>query len=280
MGIYKFIFSKEFLKQIALAAIVFVALILIVLLLLGIYTRHGEAIEVPDVKDIELSEAIPILEGRNLSYQIIDSVYMPNKKRETILEQTPPPYEKIKKGRKLYVVTSTNKAPLVQLPDVSDISFRNAKSTLETMGFPVTDVEYIPSEYKNLVSDVKVNGVSLSPGAKLPQGTPLTLVVGTGALSEDEIPMPSFRGLSKEMAIRQAHVENLSVRTINFDVPPDSPEDEAKYVVYKQNPITFTPIRIGGKFDIWLTKNTSLLDLTEEIFGDDNSSNNIEENFF
>ena len=42
------------------------------------YTRHGEAIDVPNVKNINIDEAEVMLSNRDLSVVVIDSVYKKN----------------------------------------------------------------------------------------------------------------------------------------------------------------------------------------------------------
>ena len=168
---------------------------------------------------------------------------------------------------------------MLSLPDVRDISFRNAKSMLESMGFLVLDVEYVPSEYKDLVKDIKLGETILTPGTKLAKDTGLKLVVGAGELGEEQVVIPSFRAMNKEIAIEQAHTNNLSIRMINYDVPPKTPEDEAKYFVYKQNPITGTSVQGGTAIDIWLSKDKRLLQVLEKTAVDENKTNDIEEFF-
>lgn len=280
MGFYKFLFSKQFLKQIAIAIGLIIVITIVVLQLLKLYTRHGESVEVPDLKEITLEDAGRILEGRNLNYQVIDSVYMKNKRTGIIIEQTPAAGEKVKENRSVYLVVSSDKAPMIVLPDVRDISLRNAKSMLESIGFQIIEIEYVPSEYKDLVKDVKIGEKILSPGTKLVKDTGIKLVVGLGELGEDQVNIPSFRAMSKEAAIQQAHANNLTIRMINYDVSPKTPEDEAKYFVYKQNPFTGTMVQGGSSVDIWLSKDKSLLQMPEKTADEDNQKPADIETFF
>lgn len=263
-SIFGFIFSKLFLIQLALALVIFVALAAITLHLLKDYTNHGEFVEVPDLKDLSLDEACVMLEIADLKYEIIDSVYLPQSQPGTIVEQVPVAKERIKKHREIYLVINSFSKPLISLPDVRDLSGRNAKATLESRNFVVSEIEYVPSEYRDLVKDVKLNGRILTPGEKIPHGTKLSLVVGEGLTSEDEIPIPSLRGLSYEEAIQKINTENLHLRSAQFDGEPKNSDDSLSYVVYKQNPIKSTPIRIGSSVNIWLTKDKKHVSLSKE----------------
>lgn len=261
-----FIFSKLFLKQLGIAIGVIVVLSVASLLSLSYYTHHGESVNVPNLKNKNIKTVIPLLESLSLSYEIIDSVYLADKPAGTIIEQTPSPNEKIKKFRKIYLTINSYSKPIVTLPDVRDLSYRNAKATLEALGVIVVKIEYVPSEYKDLVKDVKKGRQVLAPGARVTQGSRLTLVVGSTQVEGVEIPCPSFRGLKYEAAIRIANADSLNIRSVQFDTPPKNKVDSALFVVYKQEPIKGSPLLVGSSVNIWLTKDKSLLDTPEEEF--------------
>lgn len=261
-----FIFSKLFLKQLGIAIGIITFLSVVALLSLSFYTHHGESVKVPNLKNKNIKTAIPLLESLSLRYEIIDSVYFANKPAGTIIEQTPSPNEKIKKLRKVYLTINSYSKPLVTLPDVRDLSYRNAKATLEALGVLVVKIEYVPSEYKDLVKDVKKGRQVLAPGARVTQGSRLTLVVGSTQVEGAEIPCPSFRGLKYDAAIRIANADSLNIRSVQFDTAPKNKADSALFVVFKQDPIKGAPIPIGASVNIWLTKDKTLLATPEEEF--------------
>ena len=55
-------------------------------------------------------------------------------------------------------------------------------SMLEAAGFKNIAVEKIPSEFSDLIYDLKMNGLSLSPGDKVPVNAKLTIIAGDGLL--------------------------------------------------------------------------------------------------
>ena len=65
----------------------------------------------------------------------------------------------------------------IALPDVRNISSRQATATLEAMGLRVTNIVYQPHEYRDLVLNVTLNGRKLQPGESVEEGSPLVLVV-------------------------------------------------------------------------------------------------------
>lgn len=265
-----FLFSKQFLKHFLIAIGVIVALGLLSFIVLHFYTHHGESVQVPNLKGMKLSEAIEKLEAEDLQYEVIDSVYMPNLAPGTIVEQTPAANEKIKHYRDIYLVINSYSKPMVSLPDVRDLSYRNAKATLEALGLKVIGVEYVPSEYKDLVKDVKRGGRILLPGTRIQKESGIILVVG-GNVSDSEMPTPSFRGLRYDAAIISAHRDSLSIGAVVFDQAPKNKADSAQFVIYRQEPITGTPVKLGRAINIWLTKDKTLLAEPEPVFSDSDS---------
>lgn len=265
--LFSFIFSKLFLKHIGIALGVFLLLTAIAFFSLNRYTQHGEYVEVPNLKDKRITEAIPMLKYMDLDYEIIDSVYISDKPAGAIIEQIPAPKDKIKKYRKVYLTINSYTKPLVTLPDVRDLSYRNAKATIEAIGLRIATVQYVPWEYKDLVKDIKKDGVILEPGARLPRESLIVLVVGRGQSSgSDGITCPSLRGLTYLEASRIANRDSLYIRSAVFTQEPKNRADSALYMVYKQRPIKGSPIYFGGSINIWLTTDKSMLSSTEEEF--------------
>ncbi len=256
---------KKILKHIGIAIGIVVLLAFITLQILRVYTHHGESVEVPSLKGLSVAEASILLEEQDLFYEIVDSIYKLDLPPGTIIEQTPVVVEKIKKNREIYLVINYYEKPTVSLPDVRDLSFRNAKATLEAMGLQVKNIEYVPSEFKNLVKDVKMNGRILTPGSRIQVESSITLVVG-GTPSSTEIAVPSLRGLKYDEAVFKAHTDSLSIRIAQFDGAPHTKADSAQYFVYKQSPIKGSPAYIGSAISIWLSKDKSLLNTPEEEF--------------
>ena len=89
-------------------------LLLIVNWSLGIYTRHGQSLEVPSVKGKSMQQAIDILDDANLEYKILDSAFMADMPPSSVLEQTPRAGTKVKQGRTIYLTVNSFNAPTVE----------------------------------------------------------------------------------------------------------------------------------------------------------------------
>lgn len=155
-------------------------LIYFVLYALDVYTRHGHSIQVPEVKNLSVTEATSLMEKKGLQCAVIDSDYVKTLIPGIILEQKPQAGAKVKQGRIVYLTINSLSTPLRILPDVADnSSYRQAQAKLTASGFKLTEPELITGE-KDWVYGVKYKEKELENGAQIPLGATLTLMVGDG----------------------------------------------------------------------------------------------------
>lgn len=153
---------------------------------LDIYTQHGLSVVVPNVKGMMESDAESALRNEGLEYQIVDSSYEKKIIPGSIVDQSPNPGFKVKRGRVVYLTINSLSTPLKVLPDVADnSSLRQAQAKLLSAGFKLAEEIYISGE-KDWVYGVKYNGKELRNGEKVPVGALLTLLVGNGVRSLPE----------------------------------------------------------------------------------------------
>lgn len=162
-------------------------IVVIVLLVFGtlewlnIYTRHGEAVEVPNIKNININQAQLMLKNCELSVVVVDSSYVRGLTPGVILDQNPVEGSKVKKGRAIYVTINSDKVPMVSVPDLIDnSSLRQAEAKLRALGFKVTEPKYISGE-KDWVYGLIYNGRELYSGEKIPRESVITVCAGNGS---------------------------------------------------------------------------------------------------
>lgn len=169
-----------YVKNILWALGVILGLVIALLIFLNIYTLHNESITVPDLRGLSVENAAQILKNKNLRFEIVDSVFVKGKVPGSIVEQIPAPESNVKEGRIVFLSINANTTKKVIVPDVRDQSSRQAIATLAAVGFGVTKVVEVPSEYKDLVVDIIFKGYKVLPGQKLPMGSNVILNVGDG----------------------------------------------------------------------------------------------------
>ena len=230
-------FDKSDLKivgfNIVLAVIVGIAILVGLIIWLKDYTQHGVEVEVEDVRGLVEAEAAPLLEAQGLRLIVVDSTYSDKVPFGTIVEQDPKPLSHAKHGRAVYVTINATTRRQVTMPDLQDMSYRQAETTLRGLGLQVDTIyEYEPSEYKDLVLDVRAGETSLSPGTKVAIGTQVRLVVGQGRGTEMVI-VPNVVGMTMQEARSTLLNRHLTIGAVSYDEPKEG--TKVQYV-YRQTP--------------------------------------------
>lgn len=177
---FSFKTNKYFWVNITILVVVVILLLFIVFKGLDVYTRHGEAVAVPDVKGMTLDEASKMFRNQGLKCVVTDSSYVKDKAAGIILELKPAAGQKVKEGRMIYLTINTLDVPLRVVPDVADnSSVRQAQAKLLAAGFKLNNVQLVSGE-KDWVYGLKYQGRPLTTGDKIPLGASLTLMVGNG----------------------------------------------------------------------------------------------------
>jgi len=180
------IFSRYLLLHF-LAMAVFVVLVgLGVKFGLEYYTHHGEGIEVPLVKGQTYNKAHQVLDELGLVIMVSDSGYNKEFPADYILAQSPNQGMKVKRGHVIYVTVNSPSSPTFAIPDIVDnSSVREAEAKLMAMGFRLLPPQQVPGE-KDWVYGILCRGRRVSNGDRIPIEHPLTLLVGSGTVSESD----------------------------------------------------------------------------------------------
>lgn len=256
MTAVQFFLSKHFWKQFALALVVLVALLLLVALSLGFYTKHGDSTNVPNLAGLTLVQAEKLLAGRDLEIEIMDSAFVLDKKPGQILEQDPMPNTAVKSGRTIYVSVNVLHPPKVKMPNLRDASLRQAILLLKSYGLNAGKIIYKPDIANNAVLEMQLNNRPLVAGSLVTKGSSIDLIVGNG-LGNSEIPMPNLIGLTFEEAKFVLQSSNLTLGITIFD---KDIVDSASAFVYRQSPEVMDAagdpvnVKLAEPIDLFLSK--------------------------
>jgi beta-lactam-binding protein with PASTA domain len=102
------------------------------------------------------------------------------------LETVPPIGTSVKKGRTIYLTINSFSAKLLIVPDVIDMSQRQAFSMLKSIGFESVQEKIVPGAFRDLVVGLEMRGNPLTSGDKIPASSPLTLLISSG--TEEFVP--------------------------------------------------------------------------------------------
>lgn len=249
MSLGRFLISKIFFKHLLMAFGITIAITLIVWKGLAIYTQHGKHLTLPDYTGLTIAEIREYGIGKEFRFVVLDSIYDNNLTKGGIVMQDPPAGSRVKKGRKIYLTTVAFLPEQVRMPDLVDLTFRQALSSLETYGLRVGRLEYIPDIAKNAVLQQLYEGEVIEPGTFITKGAYIDLVMGQG-LGTEKIPVPFLLGLTEEEA-RRIILENFLNVGANIYETEDEGDTTAR--VYRQSPAwrEDASLRMGQPIDLW-----------------------------
>ena len=119
---------------------------------------------------------------------ITDSTYKKSAKPGSVLDQTPKSGTLIKSGRIVYLTVNMKGEPLVKLPDlVGNSSYREAQIILKSMGFKLSEPQYIEGADKDQILKIKQGRRDVHAGEAISREHALTLYIGAGEIEEDSL---------------------------------------------------------------------------------------------
>ena len=159
MSLKKFIFSKLFVKNLGLAIAIVIGGVMILLIWLNFYTRHGQARPVPDFFGLTLEQTASLAKKSKVKYQVIDSVYTNIVPRGCIAEQNPIPGFKVKKWRNVVLTINAFHPEMVAMPNLIDLPKRQAILVVESSGLEMGLLKYKPDLSIDVVIEQQLNEI-------------------------------------------------------------------------------------------------------------------------
>lgn len=242
---------KFILWNLLAAIVVVVGLVFALLRWLEVYTDHGVEIVVPSIEGMSREDAQRVLEASGLEFVVVDSTYNRQQELGVVLEQNPHAGSMAKHGRAVYTVVNAKTRRMVVMPDLHDVSSRQAQATLQSMQIKVSEIRYEPSEFKDLVLDVLYNDQTVEAGDKLEEGSSVVLIIGFGK-GVETVYAPDLRGKRLSEARQALLSQYLILGSVNYDEKTvDDPND---FVVYWQSIAPQTRIQEGTSIHVRMTR--------------------------
>lgn len=212
------------------------------------FTRHGEEITVPDFTGFYYEEIKSQAEFSKFRFAIIDSIYDATKEKGSIVSQDPSAESMVKEGRHIYLTVVAVNPEMVGMPNLIDLSLRNASSILETYGLKINKLSYVPDIAKNAVVKQKYRGEQIYPETEIIKGAGIELVLGLGAQKE-LIQVPMLIGLTRKQAISELHLASLNIGEEHFE----EGDDTTTVRIYRQVPnfSKIATVKMGHKIELY-----------------------------
>jgi beta-lactam-binding protein with PASTA domain len=267
MSLKNFLLSKVFLKNLGFAIIIVVGIIMVLLIWMNFYTRHGQARPVPDFFGLTMEETVKLAKKSRLRYQVVDSIYTTVVPRGSVAEQNPKAGFKVKKWRNIILTVNAFKPEMVAVPNLVDLPIRQAKALIESGGLKLGDTRFKPDQSINLVLEQLYNGKKISEGDSLQKGSVVDLVLGKG-ISNQRTSVPFLLGMNLEPAKNKILFSSLSLGTYEYDNTIRNGKDSINAFVFKQNPEykDDASLQLGSAVYLWLTVDSAKLDIDTTQF--------------
>lgn len=201
----------------ALILTVMVLALLMDLVVMPLYTHRGVETELPDVTERSYEEAKSILEKHGFRMVKYKDVFEATYPESTVVQQTPPPYSMVKKGRRIYVTLSAGEKK-VTVPSVVGISERDAVFRLNQAGLEVAEDVYY--EYDSYRPKGVVKAQSLMEGTEVLEGSTIAITVSNGEWPSRFV-VPDLSGKSLSVARAMLRQNGLMLGVVEYKTRKD-----------------------------------------------------------
>ncbi|WP_245843689.1 PASTA domain-containing protein [Niastella vici] len=248
--LFKFMTGKPLWVHILTGIGLVILLVVVFLQSLHFITRHDKTLTIPAVTGKSYAEARQILESKGFDVELQDSIFNDTARPLSVLRQFPDAEAVVKVNRTVYLTINKAVAPIIEMPNLEGLSFRSAQIAMEQYRLKLEDTLYRADFAKNSVLEQQYNGDRIKAGTKIPEGSKITLVLGSG-LGNENFSVPDLVGLTYNDAKVLLESNGLNVGTVIPAVDPNA-------YVGRQSPEHMTPdgrinrIRQGQSVDLWL----------------------------
>lgn len=248
---FQYLRSDIFRKNLIGAIIFIVVFFMVIFFALQSYTRHGKTLEVPELRNMHISEAIGRLEAMGFQYDL-DSIYQMDKAPGLVLEQDPQAGTPVKENRTLYLTMITQVAPEVTFPELVEKTFIEARAMLNSYGLRLGDTTYKADIARDVVLNTTFGGQTIDAGRPVPKGSTIDLVLGDGR-GANEVEIPDLSGLTLDEVRFSLRGLALTLGTISYS---GSIIDSTRATVISQTPAPNDPyVSIGSPVNVTLANN-------------------------
>jgi eukaryotic-like serine/threonine-protein kinase len=281
MDFLKFLLTRLFLKNLLIAFGIGILLLVSSLIWLRIFTHHGQALTVPDLTGLNLNEVELVTKAKNIRFSVTDSVFFKELPRGTVVKQNPRQGMKVKANRTIYLSMNAMNPERVSMPNVTGVSLRQARASLESYSLKLGKISYKPDIAVNNVLQQMINDTVIHPGSMVIKGSSINLVLGRG-LSEQTTLVPNLVGIDVLTAKELLADRYLNYGAIVYDNSVSTGFDTLFAFVWRQWPVVAgvtdeVRLQLGSNVDIWVTVDSTKLPKPDSLIIE--TENPDEENF-
>ena len=195
-------------------------------------TGHGKIQRVPSITGQNILAATKTLEAAGFEVIIQDSVFIDTIAKQAVVRQIPEAESIVKNGRAIYLTINRTVAPQVEMPNLAGFSVKSAEMYLLSLGLRMGEISYRPDIARNAVLEQLLGDRSIAPGTKIPIGTVINFVLGSGEGMVD-IEVPQLVGLTFEAGKMMLQTMNINLGAVVAVTPIT---DSAAAFIIRQSP--------------------------------------------
>lgn len=179
MNAPKFFRDKWFYISLVIIILLIIIAFKVVFNRLDKFTRHGDEMVVPDLIGMNYEEVQEMYKDV-FHFQLVDSIYVRDFPEGAVYQQNPKKGLKMKKGRNMYIVMTTISPEIVKMPNLKNLSLRQAMVKLNSVGLNVGNLVFVDYFARNAVVGQLIDGKEIAPNDDVVKGMSVTLKVGLG----------------------------------------------------------------------------------------------------
>lgn len=247
MKAFNFLTKRAFYINLLIIIALIIIIVEVAFLSLKGYTRHGDEMVVPDFIGRNCDSVLEEYKD-DYNFILLDSVYTDKLPEGSVFQQDPLPNSNVKKGRNLYYIKVSDAPEKVLMPNLRNLSLRQAMVLLKSNGLKVSELEYVDHFAKNAVVNQEYDGEIIEPGTEIVKGSAIKLLVGYGR-DDKKTHLPNLLAVYKRDVENVLHEASLNIgREYHMDEDEDS-----KYRVFRMKPSydINSLVELGSKVDVW-----------------------------
>ena len=247
---------KWIIRNILWAVGIVVVLITGAVIFLNVVTQHNRELVVPDFTNMTVAEAEALAADAGMRVEVTDSVFAKRIRKGAVRDQNPAPGSKVKEGRRISLTINALNAKKVTMPNLIDLSMRQALAELQSRGLVLGKLIYVRDMATNNVLRQLCGNREIAPCTTVETDTVVDLVVGLNPDTEASTYVPNVIGKRYMSAVDAVHKQSLNIKTLRFDDSVKTYEDSLDAVVYRQSPeASDIPVNLGNDVSLYLTVN-------------------------
>jgi beta-lactam-binding protein with PASTA domain len=245
MSFLGFLANKRFYIHLGISIVLTVVLLLVAIMLMKGYTRHGKAFVVPDLTGKEYDRLFDVKEAEVFQFLVTDSVFDNSLAPGSIIKQNPSAGSKAKEGRTIYLTVVSKSPKMSLMPELKDLTVRQAVTTLKTNGLRIRRIIFTPYFAGNSVLGQYYNGDTLWAGTEILEGSEIDILAGLGENRAGRVPY--VLGLTRDEARAVAQMASFNVGAEHYLEQANSLHSR----VYRQYPGWNDEMRPGDSLTLY-----------------------------